>query len=386
MDRVSRGLRDTVGEEPAHQPAFHESDARKKSHSLPQQTGKIQQAQLTKLSAAREFNYSVFGLFLHSNLALPGITPICSPGVSPDIELRLGISPHSELELSTDEEELRDVSPCTNESGEPVRRMWRAAEGAFLRIAYLDGPQFWLDHKCENLWVTWSETSSLEDALTYLLGPVLGILLRLRGVTCLHASAVALGDYGVALVGWAGAGKSTTAAAFARQGVGILSDDIVALAEKKVGFHVLPAYPHLCLWPNSVKVLYGSPEALPRFVPDWEKRRLALGGSGPRFEDRPLPLGAIYVLGERRPEPAPYVEKIGAQDALVSLVANTYANNILDRELRASEFDLLGRLVSTVPVRRVYPHSDASRLEELCKVIQEDLALLELPATPAPRG
>ena len=160
----------------------------------------------------------------------------------------------------------------------------------------------------------------------------------------------------------------------------------MALAEKKVGFHVLPAYPHLCLWPNSVKVLYGSPEALPRFVPDWEKRRLALGGSGPRFEDRPLPLGAIYVLGERRPEPAPYVVKIGAQDALVSLVANTYANNILDRELRASEFDLLGRLVSTVPVRRVYPHSDASRLEELCKVIQEDLALLELPETPAPRG
>jgi len=352
---------------------------------VPQRPSKIQLDQAKEFTTGQDFNYFLFGLHLRSNLALPGVTPISSVVISPDIELRLGISPHSELELSTDEEELADVSYFTTETGEPVRRMWRVAKGALLRIAYFEGPQFWVDHECENLWATWNETSSLEDASTYLLGPVLGIVLRLRGVTCLHASAVAFGDYSVAFVGWAGAGKSTTAAAFARQGGRILSDDIVALEEKEAGFHVLPAYPHLCLWPDSVNMLFGSPEALPRFVPDWEKRRLAPGGHGARFEDRPFPLGAIYILGDRRPEPAPYVEKIGAQDALVSLVANSYANNILDRELRAREFAVLGRLVSTVTVRQVYPHVDATRLGELCRVIVADLAALDLPTTSALR-
>lgn len=356
-----------------------------KSHSVPHQTSKIQHDHLGGLAAAQDFKYSVFGLLLRSNLPLPGVTPLSSTVISPEIELRLGISPYSALGLSTDEEELADVSSYTTETGEPVLRMWRVAKGALLRIAYFDGTQFWVDRRCENLWATWSVNSSLEDASTYLLGPVLGILLRLRGVTCLHASAVSFGDYSVAFVGWAGAGKSTTAAAFARRGDGILSDDIVALMEKETGFNVLPAYPHLCLWPDSVSVLYGSPEALPRFVPDWEKRRLSLGGQGARFEGRPLPLGAIYILGDRRPEPAPYVERIASQDALISLVSNTYANKLLDRELRAREFEILGRLVSTVPVRRVYPHSDATRVQDLCKVIQEDLETLDVQTTSEPR-
>ena len=349
-----------------------------------QQTNKIPNNQRRYLPAD-VFNYSVFGLHLRSNVTLPGLTPIQANLNSPDMEFHLGISPYALRELPTDEEELADVSPYTTESGEPVRRMWRVAKGALLRIAYFDGTQFWLDKERKNLWATWPANSSLEDTLTYLLGPVLGILLRLRGVTCLHASAVAFGDYSVAFVGWAGAGKSTTAAAFARQGGRILSDDIVALEEKETGFRVLPAYPHLCLWPDSVNLLYGSPEALPRFVPDWEKRRLAPGEGGARFENRSLPLAAIYLLGDRRADAAPFVDAIRPQAALMSLVANTYANTILGRESRGDEFAVLGRLVSTVPVRQVYPHVDATRLGELCKVILADLAALDFPTTSALR-
>lgn len=325
-------------------------------------------------------NYSVFGLLLHSNLPLPGVVRAALVTNSPDVELHLGVSPYAHGKFSPDGEELRYVSPYCNETGDPEMRVWGVAKSELLRIAYFDGTQFWVDRKRENLWATWPAASSLEHALTYLLGPVLGILLRLRGVTCLHASAVAFGDYSVALVGSAGAGKSTTAAAFARQGNGILSDDIVALEEKGADFYVLPAYPHLCLWPDSVNALYGSPEALPRFVPDWEKRRLALGGEG-RFESRALPLRAVYILGERRPEAAPYVENIAPKDALISLVTETYANKLLDRELRAREFELLGRVATRIPIRRVHAHEDAARLEQLCSLICKDSAALELPVS-----
>lgn len=310
--------------------------------------------------------------------------PIISTASSPDIELHLGSSPYPEGGDSSAQEELAYVGSYCPETGEPGLRVWRVAKGAFLRIAYSDGTQFWLDRKRETLWALWPGTLSLEDTASYLFGPILGLLLRLRGVTCLHASAVAFKDRSVAFVGSEGAGKSTTAAAFARQGYGILSDDIVALREQQNAFQVLPAYPHLCLWPDSVKMLYGSSEALPRFIPNWEKRRLDLGSQGTRFESRPLPLGAIYVLGERLSDPAPFVEDIRPRAALLSLVADTYANKILDQDMRAREFEFLGRLVTTVPIRRICPHRDATRLEDLCRVIRDDFALLHPPTAARP--
>ena len=139
----------------------------------------------------------------------------------------------------------------------------------------------------------------------------------------------------------------------------------------------MPAYPHLCLWQDSVEMLYGSAEALPRFSTGWEKRRLVLGTQGTHFETRSLPLGAIYLLGDRRPDQAPSIEEVRPQAGLLSLVADTFANKILDREMRAHEFAVLGRLVTTVPIRRLHPHNDGSRLEELCAVVRDDFAALQ---------
>jgi hypothetical protein len=321
-------------------------------------------------------HYSVFGLRLRSNLALPGVLPIIPAGSTFDVEVCLGSSPYpSRGDLSAQEEQVY-ASDYSTETGEPGLRVWEVARGAFLHIAYSDGTQFWIDQKRQTLWALWPGTLSLEDTTSYLFGPILGLLLRLRGITCLHASVVSFEDRSVAFVGLQGAGKSTTAAAFARHGCGVISDDIAALAEREGVFHIMPAYPHLSLWPDSVKMLYGTSEALPRFVQSWDKRRLDLGNQGTRFESRPLPLGAIYILGERRDDPAPYLERIHPRSALLSLVADTYANKLLDREMRASEFAVLGRLVTTIPVRLVHPHNDANRLEELCRIIREDFATL----------
>lgn len=297
-----------------------------------------------------------------------------------DVELHLGIPPHSTREILSGPEELTYASTETNAAGEPALRILSVARGDFVRLAYEDGTEFWLDRNREHVWATWPDTSSLENTTSYLLGPVLGLVLRLRGVTCLHASAVGFENRSVVFVGAPGAGKSTTAAAFAQEGHGVLSDDIVALAESGGAFQVMPGYPYLCLWPESLEMLHDSPEAFPRITPDGEKRRLALGIKGTRFEKRPLRLGAIYFLGDRRPDPAPYVEAIRAQAALLSLVADTYANKILDRDLRAREFEVLSRLVETVPIRRAFAHSDASRIGDLCRVIREDFVSLQASA------
>ena len=322
------------------------------------------------------YYYKFFGLLFHSNLPLAGIPLESSTSESWDVALHLGVSPYAQGKDKTASEELTYLSSDANDKGEPILKIWRGKDGAFVHMVYDDGTQFWLDHQHQNIWATWPECLPLEFVTSYLLGPVAGLLLRLRGVICLHASAVSFGARSVAFLGSAGAGKSTTAAAFARAGYAVLADDIVALTEQDGAFYVVAAHPQLCLCPQSAKMLYGSEEALPRLNPAWDKRRVALGEQGTRFENRALPLSGIYLLGDRRPDPAPYVEAMRSQAALLSLVADTYANKILDREMRAREFEALGRLASTVPVRRLFPHSDAGRLRDLCRVIENDFAAL----------
>ena len=265
---------------------------------------------------------------------------------------------------------LTFVSSDRDAAGEPALRIWEFADGAFLHLAYYDGMKFWLDRQGTKIWCTWQDTSSLEDAATYLLGPVLGLLLRLRGLTCLHASAVAFGDRAVAFVGEEGAGKSTTAAAFARRGHAVISDDIVALVERQDAFLVLPAYPYLSLWADSVAMLYGEGRQLPRFSANWDKRILALAQDQAQFEENSLPLGAIFILGERTSsETAPSLEPFTPQQAMLALVANSYATSLLDSNMRAREFSLLGRTLLSVPVQRVRLHESPAHIDKLCDLI-----------------
>jgi hypothetical protein len=316
------------------------------------------------------FSYTVFGLHFRSSLPIAGLMQ-SSSAKTPDVKVYFGSVPFRNS--SNTRNKLRYTSAYLGEGGEPALRIWEIDGGAFLRMSYFDGTEFWLDREISTLWAHWSDKSSLENTLSYLVGPVLGLLLRLRGVVCLHGSAVAIGDRGIIFVGAEGAGKSTTAAAFARQGFAVLSDDIAALAEHEGIFEVLPAYPRVNLWPAAVQLLYGTPDALPHIMTNWDKRCLTLKQEGAaRFEERSLSIGAIYVFGDPSAEAETCVEVISRRTALMMLVANTYATNFLDARQRAEEFMSLGRLVEAVPVRKVNPRRGALPAEGLCDEIRRD--------------
>jgi hypothetical protein len=209
-----------------------------------------------------------------------------------------------------------------------------------------------------------------------LLGPVLGFVMRLRGVTCLHASVVAIGGRAIALAGPAGSGKSTAAAGFASMGHAVLADDIAALIPHDGALHVQPAYPQLRLWPDSVAMLYGAPDALPRLTPTWDKRALQLSSAG-AFQRQPLPLGAVYLLGESCDDSESVVEVSGA-DRLVMLLANTYVGYLLDAAMRQKEFDWLVRVATTVPVRHLNRRKGATDVAAVCAQLVEDVGGLNV--------
>jgi hypothetical protein len=326
-------------------------------------------------------HYSLFGLAVASNIPIPELTPVpASPHGDPatDVQVHWQATPRFIAAGST--LDLAYMSSYTDRAGEPALKIWSIPSAGLLCLDYSDGARFWVSRDGKSVWSMWSEPLSIDDTATYLLGPVLGLVLRLRGVTCLHASAIAFELPGslvaAAFIGAEGAGKSTTAAALARQGLTVLSDDIVALEERDARFLVKPAYPYLCLWPESVASLYGSADALPAFAAGYDKRCLSLDRESLTFAKAPVPLGCIYILGERTGQPEPAIEPVPAQQAFVTLVANTYATNMLDSEMRKREFETLGRLMQSVPVRLIRAHPDPSRIPALCVAIREDVASL----------
>ncbi|PYT48291.1 MAG: hypothetical protein DMG44_15525 [Acidobacteria bacterium] len=270
----------------------------------------------------------------------------------------------SRLEHPRPGEVERDNSPFTLTS---------FGSGEFFELAYGNEALFFVDGAAERLWGTCLPPLTSEDVATYLLGPVMGFVLRRRNVLALHASAVCIGGQAVVLCGESQAGKSTTAAALALQGIAVLCEDVTPLIEVDRRFQVEPGYPRVCLWPDAVEKLFGARDALPRLTPSWEKFFLPLDGGNAKFEEQRQVVSTVYVFAPRVAQAnAPRIETMSAREALLDLVQNSYMNWLLDRRQRAAEFDALSKLVTQVPIRRIVPHLDPGRIGALCELIVAD--------------
>jgi len=85
-----------------------------------------------------------------------------------------------------------------------------------------------------------------------------------------------------------------------------------------------------------------------------------------RFEARPLPLDRIYILGYRKAGERTASVDTSAQGLFLALVANTYASNILDVQMRASELAVLGRMASAVGLCAADCARGADQLKDYC--------------------
>jgi hypothetical protein len=321
--------------------------------------------------------YSVYGMVLSADQPIPGLVPMVAARPV-DVELHLGSGPPRLDEFLSAPSVPWYLSPYRDERGEPSSMGWRVAGGKYLRLRYRDGTEFFFEGSGTEIFATWPDSLTLEATLSYLLGPVLGFLLRLRGVTCLHASAVAFGRQAAAFLGPPGAGKSTTAAAFAGRGHAVLTDDIVPLSFEEGNFLAHSGYPRLRLHPAALDALAAVGGHWPRLPSDWGARRYHhdLTRNGFWFQHQPLPLEAIYVLAERNGAGVPFTEGVPAAEGLITLVANTFGNYLLDRSMRAREFELLGQLLARVPLRRIYSHGDLSDLNRICDLIGNEVEKL----------
>ena len=176
-----------------------------------------------------------------------------------------------------------------------------------------------------------------------ILGPPLLLALALRGIFCLHASAVASGGGGLAILGESGHGKSTLARWLGEQSRRWrwLSDDITPIRPHPGGARIEPAFPQLKL----ARVVVPADVALRAFV-----------------ELSPTA------------EPTPRLEALGPRDRFVALSRSVAAARLFGEELAGAAFDACSELARRLPGQRLhYPH----RWEALPEVAALLAALLE---------
>jgi hypothetical protein len=311
-----------------------------------------------------------YGLQIEVDVPIPGLLAQSKQQIV-DLRVRLNEKPPF---LSSTFDSLGNFyysGACSGDHSEPNLRVAMLVEGEYYGFFYADGARFAVQRNGLEIWADWPLGYTFEDACTYLVGPVIAFALRLRGETCLHASAIAVGNHAIALIGSPGAGKSTTAAGFAKLGFPVLSDDVVVLTGPGGSPLVQPGYPRLNLWPDAVRLLLGSEEALPRITPTWDKRYMQLDSSGDyRFQSSPLPLGAVYILGDREEGlSAPSIENVAGSRALMLLLANAYGSYLLNEDMQRQDFQLLSHVAAQVPVRHVHPPADPSKVYALCNAI-----------------
>ncbi|MFH1130365.1 MAG: hypothetical protein V1754_03460 [Pseudomonadota bacterium] len=127
----------------------------------------------------------------------------------------------------------------------------------------------------------------------YLLTQPIVSVLHQRGFLLLHASAVSIDGKAAVFVGRKRCGKSTIAALLCERGHDLLCDDIAAvLCESPIPM-LVPGFPQLKLWPDTVVSLGETPEEFHRLHPGFEKRARPVFQ---KFSYEAVPIGCIYVL------------------------------------------------------------------------------------------
>lgn len=313
--------------------------------------------------------YSAYGLSIASKQPIPGFARL-EGCVAADIVVQLGMLPSW-----LDEYELSRRPPIFATSGidtdgTPLQRIWETPAGQFL-VRFSDGVTFVVDGAGQEIWGNWNNGLSFDLAAQFLRGPMMSFVLGLHGYVCLHASAVVIDGKAAIFAGASGAGKSTTALAFARSGFPVLTDDIVAFSENGRGFHVLPGYPRICVWPAPA-VVGPSVETMPRIIPEEDKRYFSLESDG-TYHPFATELGAVYLLEPRAAGSCEIgVERLAGAEGMVRLLANNCGSVRLSKKHRAHEFELLSQITRQVPLRRVYVPREPGRLDDLRDLLLRD--------------
>jgi hypothetical protein len=254
--------------------------------------------------------------------------------------------------------------------GEPCAWFFREQTG--YRIRFRDMADFLVSADADEIHCFPLPEVPLETIRHLLLDQVLPLVLSRRGRITLHASAIATPAGVFAFVGKSGQGKSTLVAHFAQNNYSILCDDGMVLRERAGETLVVPSYPGIRLWQDSLSALFDADTPTTAVAHYSEKRRLPLDRTA---SSDPVALGRIYILSSReewsaKDEAGPIaIERLSARETMIELARYSYVLDPTDHQDLQRIFHQLVPLAEGIPCYRLFIPYDFSRLAEVCESV-----------------
>jgi hypothetical protein len=266
--------------------------------------------------------------------------------------------------------------------------MWQSTsdEAAAIRVHYLTDDygliECIINADIDQLWIHYSNSVNQDDLRSLLLGTILGCVLRLRQVFCLHASVVDIEGKCVVLMGEKQAGKSTTAAALVKYAhAKLIADDIAVINQEEEKLIVQRGYAGLRLNPIAATHLYGEEaQMFPKVYSNLQKRYVFLGEK--KHTDsrvKHLTIDRIYLLDDRsQTSKRPNIQALSESDSMMQLIANSYASYaVFGQNSIAHELNMISQILRKTRVHRIQAPADLNKLPELCEAIVKDCGNLE---------
>jgi hypothetical protein len=206
-----------------------------------------------------------------------------------------------------------------------------------------------------------------------LVGPVMALLLHLRGMLVLHASAIAIGNRSAVFLGDKQAGKSTTAAALVAAGYRLISDDLVAFDFSAGQPSIAPAFPQIKLSNEAAAAIADDRlDPQPPPFPGFEKRQHRLVD---RFSDDPIMADRIYVLTRGG---AAAATPLSPGDALTALMRFSYVARFGAAAVRGAaagrHLTQCAALASAAKVGRLEVPTGLDRLADVVRLVERELS------------
>jgi hypothetical protein len=290
--------------------------------------------------------YSVFGLRIRSDIALPVAAATNLDGLVPDLVL---VRSRTGRHLPEPDGPLVAALPCPFHGID--LSMFRGPTGTWLssRLGWVCR----ISPDARSVEVFAEDGVDEQDLGIALAGQVAIMVLHQRGYLTLHASA-AVTEFGVvAFLGDKGHGKSTMAAAFLRRGAALVTDDVLPLSIAADGVYGTPSLPLMKLWRESAEGTLALTDELPNVVSMLDKKLLSLAGRY-RFAEAPARMRALYLL-ERYDAQADSaaqvtIRRLNGRAGLKALLANVSQPTFLLPTEVGGFLPLCSRLLQQAPV------------------------------------
>jgi hypothetical protein len=206
------------------------------------------------------------------------------------------------------------------------------------------------------------------DILLFLTSSAMGALLHQRNILTLHGSAIRVNGESVVFAGPSGIGKSTLAAGFTKRGYPFMVDDVCAISASCGHPSVIPGFPRLKLWADTLKKIDTETDGLEcvRWGRELEKYYLP---SSTMLEGA-APLRSVFILETTNSDdfeiiPLKGKEKIGP------IIINTYRPQFLEGlGGQTTHFNQCAALAAKVTVKKIVRPSKGFLLDELMDLLE----------------